>query len=75
RVELAGENFRYQNLLRWDRAGIYDLEEFLARPEKMIPADVGRKIWERPKNYYQPLYQTDIDNSNGVLVQNPDWVN
>jgi hypothetical protein len=75
RVELAGENFRYQNLLRWDKAGIYDLEEFLARPEKMIPSDVGRKVWNGPKNYYQPLYQTDIDNSDGVLIQNPDWVN
>ncbi|ASO07140.1 RagB/SusD family nutrient uptake outer membrane protein [Arenibacter algicola] len=75
RVELAGENFRYQNLLRWHKAGIYDLEEFLSRPEKMIPSDVGRKVWSGPKNFYQPLYQTDIDNSDGVLVQNPEWIN
>lgn len=73
RVELAGENVRYQNLLRWDKAGIYDLTEFLARPEKLFYTDEGYKNWERPKNYYQPLYQRDIDNSNGVLVQNPDW--
>jgi hypothetical protein len=36
---------------------------------------VGRKVWSAPKNFYQPLYQTDIDNSDGVLVQNPEWVN
>ena len=73
RVELAGENIRYQNLLRWDKAGIYDLTEFLSRPEKVYYTDEGYKNWERPKNYYQPLFQGDIDNSNGVLEQNPDW--
>ena len=73
RVELAGENVRYQNLLRWDKAGIYDLTEFLSRPEKVYYTDEGFKNWERPKNYYQPLYQGDIDNSNGVLLQNDDW--
>ncbi len=75
RVELAGENFRYQNLLRWDKAGIYDLEEFLSRPEKMLDRDLGRKKWNRPKDYYQPLPQLQIDNSDGVLVQNPNWSN
>ena len=75
RVELAGENIRYDNLLRWDKAGIYDLEEFLLRPEKMKDVDVGRKVWKRPKNYYQPLPQPQIDNSDGVLVQNPNWGN
>lgn len=75
RVELAGENFRYQNLLRWDKAGIYDLQTFLVQPAKMIPADLGRMKWVRPKNYYQPLPQIEIDNSDGILKQNPDWVN
>ncbi|MEQ9287919.1 MAG: RagB/SusD family nutrient uptake outer membrane protein [Cyclobacteriaceae bacterium] len=74
RVELAGENFRFQNLLRWDKAGIYDLEEFLSRPEKMLDRDMGRKSFSRPKNYYQPLPQVQIDNSDNVLVQNPLWV-
>lgn len=73
RVELAGENCRYQNLLRWDKAGIYDLTEFLSRPEKLYYTDEGYKNWERPRNYYQPLFQGDIDNSNGVLEQNQDW--
>lgn len=73
RTETAGENFRYQNLLRWDKAGIVDLTTFLTDPDKMIPSDVGRKVWSRPKNYYQPLPQLEIDNSGGVLVQNPHW--
>jgi len=74
RCETAGENFRYQNLLRWDKAGILDLTTFLTDPAKMISNDVGRKVWQRPKNYYQPLPQLEIDNSGGVLIQNPHWV-
>ncbi|MFC7524093.1 RagB/SusD family nutrient uptake outer membrane protein [Parapedobacter sp. GCM10030251] len=74
RVEMAGENMRHQHLLRWDKAGIIDLEEYYARPEKMHPSDVGRRVFRRPKNYYQPLPLLAIDNSNGVLVQNPLWI-
>ena len=74
RCETAGENFRYQNLLRWDKAGIIDLTTFLTDPDKMISNDLGRKKWSRPKNYYQPLPQLEIDNSGGVLVQNPNWI-
>jgi len=29
------------------------LEEFLAETGKKIPDDVGRKVWNGPKNYYQ----------------------
>jgi hypothetical protein len=75
RTELAGENFRYQNLLRWDKAGIYDLQTFLVQASKMMPADAGRMKWVRPKNYYQPLPQIEIDNADGVLIQNPLWTN
>lgn len=74
RVELAGENFRHQNLLRWDKAGVIDLVEFYARPEKMIPSDIGRRKFVRPRNYYYPLPQVEIDKSNNVLVQNPEYV-
>ncbi len=75
RCELAGENFRWQNLLRWDKAGIINLVTFISKPEKLFPADIGRSIFKRPKNYYQPLPQQVIDNSDGVLVQNPLWNN
>jgi hypothetical protein len=73
RVEAAGENLRHQNLLRWDKAGIINLETFYARPEKMHTVDRTRRVFKRPKNYYQPLPLIAIDNSDGVLVQNPLW--
>lgn len=74
RVELAGENFRHQNLLRWDKANIVDLVEFYARPEKMVAGDIGRKVFVRPRNYYYPLPQVEIDKSEQVLIQNPEYV-
>jgi hypothetical protein len=73
RVEAAGENLRHQNLLRWDKAGIINLETFYANPAKMHTVDRTRRVFKRPKNYYQPLPLTAIDNSGGVLVQNPLW--
>jgi hypothetical protein len=78
RCELAGENVRYQNLLRWHKAGIINLEEWYSAnppyPDKIFPDDIGCKIWKAPKDYYQPLPQLELDNSNGVLLQNPNWV-
>lgn len=73
RTEEAGENMRYQNLLRWHKAGIINLTTFFTA-DKMYSTDIGRKVWNAPKNYYQPLPQLDIDNSDGVLIQNPAWV-
>lgn len=73
RVEAAGENLRHQNLLRWDKAGIVDLQAYYARPEKMHTVDRNRRVFRRPKNYYQPLPLLAIDNSDGVLIQNPLW--
>lgn len=73
RTEEAGENMRYQNLLRWHKAGIINLTTFFTA-DKMYSTDVGRKVWSAPKNFYQPLPQADIDNGNGILIQNPNWV-
>ena len=77
RCETAGENIRYQNLLRWHKAGIINLETWFSAtppvPAKLFPDDIGRKIWKAPKDYYQPLPQLELDNSLGVLIQNPNW--
>lgn len=73
RVEGAGENLRHLNLLRWDKAGVINLVEFYKRPEKMFHTDARRRVFNRPKNYYQPLPLQAIDNSNGILLQNPLW--
>ncbi|HRP57473.1 RagB/SusD family nutrient uptake outer membrane protein [Agriterribacter sp.] len=70
RVELAGENERHQDLMRWDRAGIIDLPAHYAIDRG--PWKPGR-TFVVPKNYLFPLPQRQIDLSNGTLVQNPDF--
>ena len=70
RVELAGECERHLDLIRWDKAGIINLVSHYA-------IDRGQwkpgRSFQRPKNYYFPLPQRQIDLSNGVLEQNPNF--
>lgn len=70
RVELAGENERHQDLLRWDKAGIVDIVMIYA--QDLGPLKPAR-VFQRPKHYYFPIPQREIDLSNGVLIQNPDY--
>ncbi|ULQ53278.1 RagB/SusD family nutrient uptake outer membrane protein [Flavihumibacter fluvii] len=70
RVELAGENERHQDLMRWDRAGIIDLKAHYAIDRGQWKP--GRNF-QRPKNYLFPIPQRQIDLSNGVLEQNPNF--
>jgi len=70
RVELAGENDRHQDLMRWDKAGLIDIVAHYAiarGPYK--PA----RVFVRPKHYYYPLPQREIDLSNGILIQNENY--
>lgn len=67
RVELAGENQRHQDLMRWDKAGIIDIKGLYG--EDRGPFDPPREF-ERPKHYYFAIPQRQIDLSNGVLEQN-----
>jgi starch-binding outer membrane protein, SusD/RagB family len=72
RVELAGENERHQDLIRWDKAGLIDIVAHYAidrGPYK--PA----RTFIKPKHYYFPLPQREIDISNGVLIQNEHYIN
>ncbi len=70
RVELAGENERHQDLIRWDKANLLDIVQHY---------QVDRGVYKpsrnfvRPKHYYFALPQREIDLSNGVLVQNPNY--
>jgi len=67
RVELAGENERQQDLLRWDKAGIIDIVSLYNKDRGPLkPA----RTFNRPKHYYFPIPQREIDLSNGVLEQN-----
>lgn len=75
RLELAGENRRFFDLIRWDKIGWVDLEKLFSDPDAAFVGDVGHKKFERPKNYFFPLPQQEIDKSNGVLVQNSNYIN
>ena len=58
RVELALEPDRFYDLVRWGIA-------------KEVLQAAGKNYQD--KNALLPLPQTEIDKSNGVLVQNPDY--
>jgi hypothetical protein len=75
RLELCGEVRRHFDVMRWDRIGWVDAVALYSDPNFMYPADVGIRKFTRPKNYYFPLPQQEIDKSNGVLIQNPEYVN
>lgn len=66
RVELAGENQRHQDLMRWDKAGIIDIVAHYAEDRGNFKPS---RNFQRPKHYYFALPQREIDRSNGVLVQ------
>ena len=70
RVELAGENERHQDLMRWDKAGLIDISAHykIARG----PYKPSRNF-VKPKHYYFPLPQREVDLSNGILIQNSNY--
>ena len=74
RVELAGEDQRHQDLMRWDKAQIVDIAAIYNLSVSKAPIDQNKTItFVRPKNYYFPIPQVEIDKSKGVLVQNPNF--
>lgn len=64
RIELCFEGFRFNDLKRWKIA-----EERLNMTAEQ--AVVARKFEKR--NYHWPIPQTEINKSNGILKQNPDY--
>ena len=80
RVELGGENTRFQDLLRWDKVNIVNLDTIFSKPKTASPLEpyngavvVNPRVFKRPKNYYFPIPQVIIDESKGVLIQNPNY--
>lgn len=80
RVELAGENIRWQDLLRWDKAGVINLDTIVSKPKAASPLPpynssviIPTRTFVRPKNYYIPIPQEIIDESKGVIKQNPNY--
>lgn len=70
RVELAGENQRHQDLIRWDKANLVDIAAIYAEDRGQF--DPVRNF-QRPKHYLFAIPQREIDLSNGVLEQNPGY--
>lgn len=78
RVELCGENERHQDLLRWDKAKLIDIVALYKQPKKAydgttITRGGAARTFVRPKNYYFPMPQQEIDRSQGILIQNPNF--
>lgn len=80
RVELGGENIRFFDLMRWDKAGIIDAATIFNKPKTASPLEpyngavvVPARTFVKPKNYYMPIPQPIIDESKGVLIQNPNY--
>jgi len=80
RVELGGENVRWQDLLRWDKDKIVNLDTIVGRPKAASPLApyngtviIPARTFTRPKDYYMPLPQEVIDESKGIIKQNPNY--
>ena len=80
RVELGGENIRYFDLLRWDKAKLINVDTIFSKPKLAMPLPpynssvvVPARTFTRPKDYYMPIPQTVIDESKGVIIQNPNY--
>jgi len=80
RVELGGENTRWQDLLRWDKDNIINLDTIVGKPKLASPLPpfnsavvIPARTFTRPKDYYMPLPQEIIDESKGVILQNKNY--
>jgi len=74
RVELAGEGERHQDLMRWDKVNLVNIAAIYNLAISKAPVDQGKTVnFIRPKHYYYPIPQVEIDKSGGVLVQNPNY--
>jgi hypothetical protein len=88
RIELAGEGLRYFDILRWRigeqvlqgpiytvdaSAGINNISTANGRINKYPKTVIEQRFFNNPKFYQWPIPQSAIDNSKGVLTQNPFW--
>jgi hypothetical protein len=81
RIELAFEDYRYWDLLRWN-----DAASVLGQPVHGVTVtkdgsgnftytqtEVENRVFDASKMYYYPFPQTEVIKSQGVLTQNPGW--
>ncbi|WEK38331.1 MAG: RagB/SusD family nutrient uptake outer membrane protein [Candidatus Pseudobacter hemicellulosilyticus] len=81
RVELAFENHRYWDLVRWgDAATVQSRAVTGVQVTKntsgafvYTPKTVQNRVFLSPKMNYYPFPQSEVNISNGVLIQNAGW--
>ncbi len=75
RVEFGMEYERFYDLVRWEinQGTPGNTSGASAAPDGIDAITVLGLLGYTPKNAYLPIPQTDIDNSNGILKQNPDY--
>ncbi|MGC3978612.1 MAG: RagB/SusD family nutrient uptake outer membrane protein [Paludibacteraceae bacterium] len=87
RVEFAFEGLRWYDMKRWNiaetvmngsvygvRPGIVNINTGTVTWTSTHHITVGdTRVFDIEKDYYWPIPQEDIDNSNGILKQNPGW--
>jgi len=81
RIELAFEDHRYWDLLRWQDAGTVLNQPIMGVKPTLVsagvwsytPITVATRTFNAPTNYYYPFSHADIVNSNGTLTQNPGY--
>lgn len=81
RIELAFEDHRYWDLLRWKDAAIVLNQPITGVTVTKVSAGVftyqkktvATRTFYSPANYYYPFPQAEIVNSNGTLQQNPGY--
>jgi uncharacterized protein (DUF427 family) len=60
--------------MRWDKVKLVDIVAYYNKPKlsyngTQVAIGGAPRKFERPKNYYFPIPQTEIDKSKGVLKQ------
>ena len=81
RIELAFEDHRYWDLLRWQDAGTVLNQPIMGVKPTLVsagvwsytPITVATRTFNAPTNYYYPFSHADIVNSKGTLTQNPGY--
>jgi hypothetical protein len=81
RIELAFEDHRYWDLLRWQDANTVLNKPIMGVKPTLVsagvwsyqPITVASRTFNAPANYYYPFLRADIVNSQGTLTQNPGY--
>jgi starch-binding outer membrane protein, SusD/RagB family len=80
RIELAFEDYRYWDLIRWKDAAVALNTPIQGVRVTLNPPNINyevfnveNRVFDANKMYYYPFPQSEISKSGGVLKQNPNW--